>query len=426
MTGARHLRGRGCVLPRLVLLGMALLQGGCSDPEPSDGASATPSGMVISGDDELRRLTEALVPLLAERAGLPLLEPVRVERRTRGELLGYVRDRLDQDLPQELANLTTRAYGLFGLVPMDLDLRGLLKEVYEEQVAGFYDPASSTLFVLDDQPPETLEPLLLHELVHALQDQHVDLDALTAVDQGNDRRLAARAAIEGHATLVMLAWMAEQGGSAISPEDLPGLAGLLRPDEATLASQYPALSGAPPVFRETLLFPYVEGAAFVQAVWRAREGRPAPFGDHLPLSTEQVFEWTGEGAPDPPVPVEVPRIPGTRVLLENSLGALESRILVEALGVTRGGGGGAPGWGGDRWALLESEEGVEGLLWVSVWDTVADRDRYADDLARGLGSRTAPARMWRAEIDGRPGILFGVGAGTAFEGGLTAGEIDGG
>jgi len=426
MTGARLLRGwRRGILPS-VLLGMVLLHMGCSDPGTQGGAPGLTPGVVISGDDELRALAEALVPLLAERAGLPLLAPVRVERRSRGELLGFVEERLDQDLPEELARLTTRAYGLLRLVPMELDLRELLRSVYEEQVAGFYDPASSTLFVLDDQPRETLEPLLIHELVHALQDQHIDLDALTAVEHGNDRRLAARAAIEGHATLVMLAWMAEQGGGGPPPEELPGLAALLRPDEAALASQYPTLASAPPVLRETLLFPYVEGAEFVQTFWRVQEGRPAPFGEHLPTSTEQIFEWTGQGTPDPPVPVAVPRLPGTRVLLENTLGALESRILLEALGVVPRSGGGAPGWGGDRWSLIESDEGVEGLLWVSVWDAPEDRDRYADALARGLGVLPAPARMERSEIDGRPGISLGVGAAGTFGGGVTEGGIDGG
>jgi len=426
MTGAHLLRGRRGGGVHSLLAAMVLLQLGCFDPDPTGGAPRTSSGMVISGDEELRTLAEALVPLLAERAGLPLLAPVRVERRSRGELLGYVQDRLDQDLPEEMARLTSRAYGLLGLIPMDLDLRGLLQAVYGEQVAGFYDPASSTLFVLDDQSRESLEPLLLHELVHAIQDQHYDLEALTAVDQGNDRRLAARAAIEGHATLVMLAWMAERGGSMIPPEELPGLAGLLRPDEATLTSEYPALADAPPVFRETLLFPYVEGAAFVQAVWRERDGRPAPFGELLPLSTEQIFEWAGEGGPDLPILVKVPRFPGSRVLLENSLGALESRILLESLGVAPVSGGGAPGWGGDRWALIESDEGIAGLLWVSVWDTAGDRDRYADALAHGLGALPAIARMERSEIDGRPGIILGVGAGGSFVNRLSGGGIDGG
>ena len=42
----------------------------------------------------------------------------------------------------------------------------------------------------------------LHELVHALQDQHFDLRRTTRLPGGSDARIAAAAAIEGHAALV--------------------------------------------------------------------------------------------------------------------------------------------------------------------------------------------------------------------------------
>jgi hypothetical protein len=38
-----------------------------------------------------------------------------------------------------------------------------------------------------------------------------------------------------------------------------------------------------------MLFPYLEGTGFVQSLWTSGE-RVAPFGTHLPLSTEQVID----------------------------------------------------------------------------------------------------------------------------------------
>ncbi len=76
-----------------------------------------------------------------------------------------------------------------------------------------------------DQPEALLEGLLVHELVHAVQDQWIDLGALADPKLGSDRATAAQAAIEGHATLVMLEYMAEQAQGRLlytspSPRDL--------------------------------------------------------------------------------------------------------------------------------------------------------------------------------------------------------------
>ena len=121
-------------------------------------------------------------------------------------------------------------YALLGLVPRDLDLRSVLLGLYTEQVAGFYEPDSTALFVMDDQPDAALEGLLVHELVHAIQDQNADLEALTGHDLGNDRATAAQAAIEGHATLVMLEHLTEQmTGVAIDLAVVPDFSAQMRP-----------------------------------------------------------------------------------------------------------------------------------------------------------------------------------------------------
>src|SRR5690606_16011354 len=139
------------------------------------GDAQEPAVRVTSSDPELRAMAERLLPDLARRAGLELQEPVRLERRSRAQLESYLRAKLDEELPPERAAATVEAYAMLGLVPADLELRDLLLDLYTEQVAGFYEPDSTALFVLDDQPREALESLLLHELVHAVQDQSADL-----------------------------------------------------------------------------------------------------------------------------------------------------------------------------------------------------------------------------------------------------------
>ena len=70
---------------------------------------------------------------------------------------------------------TATAYRLLGLLPDTLDLRAFLLDLLTEQVAGYYDPKTKVLYVVDDASAEMRDITITHELMHALQDQHTDL-----------------------------------------------------------------------------------------------------------------------------------------------------------------------------------------------------------------------------------------------------------
>lgn len=366
-------------------------------------AQQNASDMVVSSDPELAELAAQLLPDLATRSGLELTEPVRLEKRSRGQLVRYLEAKLDEELPADEARAMVETYALLGLVPEDLDLRALLLALYTEQVAGFYEPDSTALFVMDDQPREALEGLLVHELVHAVQDQTADLDALTDPGLGNDRATAAQAAIEGHATLVMLEYMTEQmSGVAVDLGSIPDFASQLRPALEGMRSQFPALANAPRVIQESLLFPYLEGAGFVQSLWAGGE-RVAPFGERLPLSTEQVI--TGD-AGDPPIELEL-TFEGGRVLYENGLGRLELGVMLDEH-LADSGAELAEGWGGDRFGLVEGPAG-RGLIWYVLWDDPSGRDRFAAGLESALDRLGGEARLERTEVAGHPAALIRIG-----------------
>jgi hypothetical protein len=360
--------------------------------------------LVVSSDPELSALATALLPALAERSGLTMSAPVRLERRSRSQLARYLESKLDEELPPEEARAMVDAYALLGLVPADLDLRALLLGLYTEQVAGFYEPDSTALFVLDDQSPAALQGLLVHELVHAIQDQSADLDALTDPRMGNDRAIAAQSAIEGHATLVMLEYMTEQmAGVPVDLAEIPNFSVQMRPALEAMRGQFPALSAAPRVIQESLLFPYLEGTGYVQELWRSGV-RVAPFGAHLPMSTEAIL-GAGNGA----TPVELRiAVSGARIVHDDVLGRLEIGVLLdEHLGGSAAAL--ADGWDGDHYALLELPTGVRGLVWYAVWEDVASRDRFATAMGRALGRLGADATLERVEALGRPATLVRVG-----------------
>jgi hypothetical protein len=364
--------------------------------------------MVRSFDPELARAAAELLPGLAERSGLEMTAAVRVERRTRVELERYLRYKLEERLPADEAEWVSDVYRMLGLVPDDFDLREVLLELYLEQVVGFYDPDSTTLFVIDDQSPAVLEPLLMHELVHAIQDQVVDLDSITDPDLGNDRTQAAAAAIEGHATLVMFEYALERTqGVQVDLREIDDFAEQFRPALETLQGQSPALARAPRIVRETLLFPYFGGASFVEALWKGVEGRPAPFGANLPASTEQVLHLERFLDRDEPSGIELEIPVGWSSLYEDPLGELELQIFLDTHLGPRGEGM-AAGWDGDRYALIAGASGAPALVWASVWDDVAGRDRLVSALSTA-GSLPEGARVEAVGIDGRPGIRLSIG-----------------
>ena len=390
---------------------LALLLSAC-------GSQAPDTTLVISSDPALGSRVAELLPVLAERAGMELTRPIRAERRTREELESYLLFKLDQELPPQEARVRTRSYALLGMVPEDLDLRALLLSVYTEQVAGFYDPDSTALFVMDDMPVEMLETVLVHELVHAVQDQTANLDSLTAKGRGNDRQVAAQSAIEGHATLVMLEHITEGlRGESVDFSTLPDFSQSIRPALEAMRDQYPVLASAPAIIQESLLFPYIEGASFVAAFWQMEGGRPPPFGAFLPQSTEQVLnpERAASGEEDAPTELLLSIGGPWEVTYGNTLGQMEVQVLLDEL-LGDGNRELAQGWDGDRFALLEDPEGgVDGLVWASVWDSGPRRDAFVSALAGRLSGLPLPATLVGEEILGRPGAVLRVGLGREVE-----------
>lgn len=357
---------------------------------------------------EMSTMIDSLMPLITAASGLEERTPVRFAIQPRAEVRRYIEAQLAEELgPEELAGME-RAYRMFGLLPDTLDLRALLLDLYTEQVVGYYDPRTDRLYVVEGVTRAEAAPVVAHELVHALQDQYTDLDSLVARERGNDRQIAAQAAAEGQATLVMIALQAAEAyGQAVDPAALPDLGELLRPALESQNAEFPVFQRAPRLIRETLLFPYLGGANFVQALYRARagEGPPVPFGPLLPQSTEQVLAPAERFLGDRDAPTEI-RIGESetpwRVSYTNTLGQLETRILLEEhLGAAAGSA--AQGWDGDRFALLSGPAGSESLVWYSVWDDAAAADRFAAAYRRVLAARPGPAgEVSRLEVDGRP------------------------
>lgn len=365
-------------------------------------ASVERSG--VTDDDtpeELAALVDELMPRLERLSGLDRTAAVRVRAQDPAAVRRYVEQRLQQEMPPERLAGIRAAYVVLGLIPDTLDLRALLLELYNEQVLGYYDPRTRTLYVLDTVTDDALGPVLAHELVHALQDQHTNLDSLISRERGNDRQAAAHAAMEGHAVVVMFASLAEQdSGRRIDPI---ALASPWREVERALDAQpeqFPVLRRAPAVVRETLLFPYIAGSDFVHTLWSHYRGAaryPAPIDSLLPQSTQQVLEPLQHfiRRRTDPIELQFDGLAGdSSVLHENTLGQLETGIFLgHYLGAEARAA--ASGWRGDRYVVVRDGD-AHGLLWFSVWDSPATAQRFATRI-RSVADRR-PARSATVEV----------------------------
>ena len=398
-------------LRSLVVAVLLVAMTACGDVSRADRAGGSAAIVDAGSPDDLAEAVERMMPALERLSGLDRLETLRVRRQSRDGARAYVKARLNEELSPAEREAVRRTYVALGLLPDTLDLDALLLDLYTEQVLGYYDPSERTLFVVSGERVSELQPVIAHELVHALQDQHTNLDSLIAGDRGNDRQTAAHAAMEGHAMLVMFTLLAEQAArTTIDPAALPNPAAELGPALEAQNSEYPVFRGAPPVIRETLLFPYLSGVDFVHTLWAARRPLPrypAPLDTLLPQSTEQVMNPVERFITrrDEPVAVALAAFPaGWHAERQDVLGQLETAIYLEQhLGAAARQAG--DGWGGDRYALLVSPAGADVIYWRSVWDSDSAADRFAAAVRRAAERRgERQVVVERDELDGRPAV----------------------
>jgi hypothetical protein len=361
-------------------------------------AQTLPPGSLEESVDVYGREVAALRKLAIERevpAGVQSEAELREALRTL-----FVEEWTTDDDDEE------RAYKLFGLIPRDMDLQSYLIDLYTGQVAGYYDPRSKRFFIRKDEGSSTSENatvdtfVITHEFTHALQDQHFDLEALDeSLKTRADQSLAIQALTEGDAMLAgldHLIWQLGAPMSTVSPLGRTLLSVVGASASAVPGGDDPQakqLRDAPPVLRENLTFPYVEGMAFSAAVRSelGQAGLDRAFTDDLPDSTEQILHPERYlDRRDRPVQITLVGPPaGFTATSDETLGMLDLRVLLKTyLPRSRA----AEGWDGDRYVVWRGESG-DVLAWVSAWDREGQARRFERDYRRLLERKRGDARF---------------------------------
>ncbi len=300
--------------------------------------------------------------------GLRFLRPVEVHIQDHKAMRAYVSSALEQD---DLDRTRLR-YIALGLLAPELDVRALIEALMEEELVGYYDPRTQSLAIRDDvarafarasDESADLEwrGTVVHELVHALQDQHLGLGKSLDDQRTTDADNAFGALVEGDATLAMLAYAS--GLSGVSLEALVRnpreLSNTLRGNPDDLKG---AMRTAPPIVRDPLLFRYREGALFA-ATLAQRGGFRAVDAAHRapPGSTREILEPAHFLAHEALSAISVPGVElleaaGHHVVDEDTLGRFELGIYLEGQPLA------AP-WVADRYVVLRRGDEV-GSCWI--------------------------------------------------------------
>ena len=294
--------------------------------------------------EKVRKQAERIEKAVAELRGLEFRSPVEKGIKTREELRAFYGEELKKEMPDAELEKLQKAYVKIGLIPRGYELKTRLLALLGEQIAGFYDPEKKQLFLIGKADDPQQEIVMAHELTHALQDQHFDLLTVQKSRMKEDDRMAAaKAMIEGEATLAMLGYtLRERFGGGMDLEQLPDLGPFLKLQErlGSLLGGAEELASAPAFIRENLTFSYLDGAAFVQKGLKRGgwKGLDRMWGD-LPESTEQILHPEKYDAGEHPVAVTLPADvaaqmgAGWSVPLEDTFGELELEIWLREAGV---------------------------------------------------------------------------------------------
>ncbi|MEE2757651.1 MAG: hypothetical protein VYA30_13430 [Myxococcota bacterium] len=339
-------------------------------------------GTPTSDESSLQTLAQTALKKVERMRDQRLSAPLKMGVKSRAEILTFVKSRLSQEYGPDKVEAEGWLLKDQGFLADEIDYGRLVSELLSEQIAGFYDHTRQELHIADWLGAAVQEPVMAHEIFHAIQDQEWGGGQLLDSKKfSHDQILAHAALLEGDATIVMLNYS--------SGTDMSASAMTINMVAASLplqmsSNQFPTMAKAPLYLKQSLIFPYQQGLLFVSALRQAglswskiRDVYKDP-----PQSTEQILHPKKYySTRDVPSTVKLPDnlMPGFTVRWSGATGEFHARqLLLQKLPATDAISG-ADGWDGDQTFVLS--DGTRHVsVTYSVWDSGADARDFANKL----------------------------------------------
>ena len=255
--------------------------------------------------EELFHSVDEILDFDSKQTGLPIKKEVKRKLTSRDEVVSYLTKHLNDEDTKRLRR-SELVLKKFGLLPRDFNLETFLVALLREEVAGYYDPKTKTVNLLDWVPIEEQEPVMAHELTHALQDQSVGLQKWmkkgekdlgeirkdpTPSDIENDEMDNTREAVlEGQAQAMMFQYAIAPTGHSIV--NSPALVDAMEEETLTGTPSTKVFNDAPIFLKESLTFPYSYGMDFIVKLMQ-KGGKERAFAGVLhnpPHTTRQIMQ----------------------------------------------------------------------------------------------------------------------------------------
>jgi hypothetical protein len=356
--------------------------GGQAGPRPPCLRERTETPSTPSAEEELPPAVAKVADEVEQVRGLQFKRAVAAEAVSQKEIGKMLHEGLDQGFPQDEAARTSQAWAAIGVIPKGIDLRKAVEDFNSSQVIGFYDDEAGRLVIIGSASLSPYQRFILaHELTHALQDQNFDLGRLDQLDRScQDERVEAFLSLsEGDATETAVQW-AQQN---LTAEEITEF-------DREASDFTPPPSSVPPFVQNLLVWPYVPGRTFVQALL-AQGGEQAVDAalQNPPASTEQILHPAKYPA-DQPVTVNVPDFgprlgSGWKDLDFEDIGEGWFQLMLQLRIPEASAGTAASGWDGGQYRAWTDAEGHTAVVMDTVWDTDGDATEFAQAMDNWLG-----------------------------------------
>lgn len=408
---------RTVVFSSIVLAGLGASAGFCQVPA-STFLIQEPTEHHLSAAQakELFRSVDEIVHFASEDTKLPVKKTVKRRLTTRDEVEKYILEKFNEDESSKRMQRSEIVLKKFGLLDRDFQLRPFLVSLLKEQVAGFYDNKTKTVNLLDWIEPEAQKPVLAHELTHALQDQHSDLEKwghrssdgvaknVTEDNQhlAHDEEDSTRdAVLEGQAMVVFLDYALRPTGKSLLTA--PEVVDLMK-DHMADTTGSPVLARAPMLLEESMIFPYREGLGFEQQILKDR-GAQGAFSGVLENPPSTSFEILNPLAYEKGEKPRLLKLPDVHPILDaayesydvGAVGQLDVRIMTKLFGGDDASAQLTPAWeGGIYWAGQAKKAKAAGekmstaslaLFYLSSWKSPEAAKAFARIYASELDKK---------------------------------------
>ncbi|SDK08595.1 hypothetical protein SAMN05216226_11732 [Halovenus aranensis] len=367
----------------LVVVAVVALLAGCSGIATDDDMQLPDDvGVVdnVSYDEAVAvttqdGLNQSELAVLADRAmarievirGQAFDKDVEIAVRTREDYRSSSRERDPVDV-----RWRNQVWQALFLVGQDRDVTAVMDRTRGESVQGYYTPTDEKIVVITDGDAASLgTETLVHELVHAFQDQQFGLDT---VRQRRDPRMARDGVVEGEAEVVTERYF-ERCGSEWSCVDRGSPGG--------------DSSNVDPGILRVLLHPYQSGAAFIEhTVERGGWEAVSDLHDSYPESTAQI-SYPETYPDDTPVNVSVPDRSGEdwerldHTPEGETVGQAAIHVMLWQNGVIdidtpySYRDDISEGWAGDELVPYENGD-ASGYVWQLEWENVKHATQFAE------------------------------------------------